>query len=185
MGLGSNNKITLGNGNNDVVNNNGRTPGSNNTITLGNGNGDVVNDLGSNERHDHARQRLATRLRRARTASSQSAMALTHVTAGAGSTITLGNGADTVTAVSSLINGGHGHDTFVFTGSFGQDTITNFSPLHDNIVLAQAMFANFGAVQNDMTQVGANTVITYDPSNVITLTGVKASSLHASDFQFV
>jgi Ca2+-binding RTX toxin-like protein len=73
----------------------------------------------------------------------------------------------------------------VFTGSFGRDTITNFSPLHDNIVLAQSMFANFGAVQSDMTQVGANTVITQDAANVITLTGVKASSLHASDFQFV
>ena len=47
------------------------------------------------------------------------------------------------------------------------------------------MFANFGAVQSDMTQVGANTVIAYDASNVITLTGVKASSLHASDFKFV
>ena len=109
-----------------------------------------------------------------------------NVTAGSDSTITLGNGADTVTAISSLINGGNGHDSFVFTGSFGLDTITNFSPLHDNIVLAQAMFGNFGAMQShDMTQVGANTVIAYDPANVITLTGVKASSLHASDFRFV
>jgi Ca2+-binding RTX toxin-like protein len=90
-----------------------------------------------------------------------------------------------VTTISSLINGGHGHDTFVFIGSFGLDTITNFSPAHDNIVLAQAMFANFGAVESDMTQVGANTVITYDAANVITLTDVKASSLHASDFKFV
>ena len=90
-----------------------------------------------------------------------------------------------MTAVSSLINGGHGHDTFVFKGSFGQDTIVNFSPAHDNIVLAQTMFTNFGAVQSDMTQVGANTVIAYDPTNVITLTGVKASSLNASDFQLV
>ena len=47
------------------------------------------------------------------------------------------------------------------------------------------MFANFGAVQSDMTQVGANTVITHDPANVITLTDVKASSLRASDFRFV
>ncbi len=107
------------------------------------------------------------------------------MTAGPGSTITLGNGADTVTAISSLINGGHGHDTFVFPGSFGQETITNFDPLQDNIVLSQAMFANFGAVQSDTTQVGANTVITYDPADVITLTGVNASSLQASDFQFV
>ena len=90
-----------------------------------------------------------------------------------------------MTAVSSLINGGNGHDTFVFTGSFGQDTITNFNPLHDNIVLAQAMFANFGAVQSDMRQVGANTVITLDSADAITLTNVKTSSLHASDFRFV
>jgi hypothetical protein len=40
-------------------------------------------------------------------------------------------------------------------------------------------------MQSDTTQVGANTVIAHDPANVITLTGVKASSLHASDFQFV
>ena len=74
----------------------------------------------------------------------------------------------------------------MFTGSFGQDTITNFSPQHDNIVLAQAMFGNFGAMQShDMTQVGANTMFTYDPSDVITLTGVKTSSLQASDFRFV
>ena len=89
-----------------------------------------------------------------------------------------------VTAVNSLIKGGHGHDTFMFTGSFGLDTITNFSPAHDNIVLAQAMFANFGA---DITQVAANTVIRsdQDPADVITLTNVNASSLHASDFKFV
>jgi hypothetical protein len=100
----------------------------------------------------------------------------------------LGNGSDTVTAISSLINGGHGHDTSVFTGNFGQDTITNLSLLHDNIVLAQAVFGNnFAAMQSDITQVGTNTVIA-DPqnsANVITLTGVNASSLHASDFKFV
>ena len=109
------------------------------------------------------------------------------ITAGAGSTITLGNGVDTVTAVSSLINGGHGHDTFVFTGSFGEDTVTNFSAAHDNIVLAQAVFGSFGGMQSDIAQVGANTVIT-DPqnsANAITLTNVKSTSLHASDFQFV
>ena len=48
------------------------------------------------------------------------------------------------------------------------------------------MFGNFGAMQShDMTQVGANTMFTYDPSDVITLTGVKTSSLQASDFRFV
>jgi hypothetical protein len=36
-----------------------------------------------------------------------------------------------------------------------------------------------------MMQVGANTVITYDPANMITLTDVKASTLQAGDFKFV
>ena len=36
---------------------------------------------------------------------------------GSNETITLGSGADTVTATSSLINGGNGHDSFVFTGT--------------------------------------------------------------------
>ena len=106
------------------------------------------------------------------------------VTAGEHSTITVGNGADTVTAVGSLINGGHGHDTFVFTRSFGEETVTNFNPLHDNIVLAHTMFANFGAVQRHMRQAGAKTLMAYN-SNELTRTGVTASSLHASDFRFV
>lgn len=136
----------------------------NNTITLGNGTDKVTAGSGSTIKVGNGADTI---------------------TAGANSTVTLGNGSDTVTAVSSLINGGNGHDTFVFTGSFGQDTITNFNPLHDNIVLAQAMFANFGAVQSDMRQVGANTVITLDSADSITLTDVKTSSLHASDFRFV
>ena len=128
MGFGSNNRITLGNGAKDLVNNNGRTPGGNNAITLGDGSGDVVNDFGSNETI---------------TVGNGS----DRVTAGADSIITLGNGAGMVTAVSSLINGGHSHDTFVFTGSFGEETVTNFNPQHDNIVLAQAMFANSGRAE--------------------------------------
>ena len=143
--------------------------GSHNTITVGNGDGDVVNNRGGSNNTI--------------TLGNGNGDVVNDL--GSYDTITLGNGSDTVTAINSLINGGHGHDTFVFAGSFGEDTITNFSPAHDNIVLAQAMFANFGAVQSDMTQVGANTVIAYDASNVITLTDVKASSLHASDFKFV
>jgi Ca2+-binding RTX toxin-like protein len=169
----SNSKITLGNGNGDVVNSNYNYFGGNNTITVGNGNGDVVNDSGSNDMI---------------TLGNGNGDVVN--ASGSNNTITLGNGSDTVTAVSSLINGGHGHDTFVFTGSFGQDTITNFNPLHDNIVLAQAMFGNFGAMQadGDIRQVGLNTVITNnpaDPVNAITLTNVNASSLHAGDFKFV
>lgn len=36
-----------------------------------------------------------------------------------------------------------------------------------------------------MTQVGADTVITFDADDTITLHNVQMSSLHASDFVFV
>jgi len=52
-------------------------------------------------------------------------------------------------------------------------------------VLAQAMFADFDAVESHMTYNGIDTVITSpDGSDTITLLGVDASSLHASDFRF-
>jgi len=158
------NTISLGGGQGDVVT---IGQGSNNHITVGNGNGDVVNDSAFGDTIT-----LGNGLGDV-------------VNAGANST--LGNGGDTVTAVSSLIHAGKGHDTFVLSGDFGQETITNFSPTDDNIVLAQAVFGNFGAMQSDIAQVGANAVIT-DPQNsgnVLTLTNVKTSSLRASDFHFV
>ena len=167
--------ITLGNGADTV------TAGANSVITLGKGADNVTAGLDSTITLGNGADTV--------TAGANSVITLgngaDNVTAGSDSTITLGNGADTVTAISSLINGGSGQDSFIFTGSFGQETITNFGPQHDNIVLAHAMFANFNAVQSDMTQVGANTVITYDPANSITLTGIKTSRLLASDFHFV
>ena len=167
----SHNKVTLGNGDDDVVNTSRNSGG--NTMTLGNGDGDVVNNSGTGDAITLGNGSDMV------TAGANNIITVGNgadsVTAGPGSTITLGNGTDTVMAVSSLIHAGRGHDTFVFTDSFGQNTITNFSPAHDNIVLAQAMFANFGAVQSDMTQVGANTVIAYSASNSITLTNVNAS----------
>ena len=36
-----------------------------------------------------------------------------------------------------------------------------------------------------MQQIGVDTVIKYDANDMITLTGVHASNLHANDFHFV
>jgi probable HAF family extracellular repeat protein len=155
---GLNDTVTLGNGT-DVVD-----AGDSNTIKLGNGTDTVTAGANSIVTAGNGNDTVA---------------------AGANSTITLGNGDDTVTAVSSLIQAGKGHDSFIFTGSFGQNTITNFNTALDTIQLSSSEFANFAAVQNHMQQVGANTVITYDAGDAITLAGVKISSLHASDFHFV
>jgi Ca2+-binding RTX toxin-like protein len=100
--------------------------------------------------------------------------------AGPGIQVLIGGPNDTLTAPLIL-----GVDTFAFAPNFGMHTINHFSPILDRIELPKSEFANFAAVQSDMQQVGANTVITYDAADVITLIGVHASSLHASDFQFL
>ena len=47
-----------------------------------------------------------------------------------------------------------------------------------------ALFVNYAAAMADTQQVGANTVITYDANDTVTLTGVTASHLTASNFKF-
>jgi hypothetical protein len=71
--------------------------------------------------------------------------------------------------------GGNGADTYVFTGHFGQNTITNYNTNKDIIALDHTEFAN---VQTATTQVGANTVISDHAGDTITLIGVNLSQLH-------
>jgi hypothetical protein len=80
---------------------------------------------------------------------------------------------------------GNGLDVLAVNSGFGNNTITNFNPGHDVIQFNHALFTNFAAVMARTQQVGANTVITYDASDEITLKGVTASSLHSSNFKFV
>ena len=90
-------------------------------------------------------------------------------------------GADTLT-------GDAGTDTFDFRANFGTDTITDFAAgdgLGDVIQLDQALFADYASVISSSQQVGADTVITYDASNTITLRSVTLASLAADDFLFV
>jgi Ca2+-binding RTX toxin-like protein len=83
------------------------------------------------------------------------------------------------------LSGGGGANTFVFLPNFGQNTVSNFSTQHDQIQLPKSEFANFAAVMADAHQVGANTVITYDAQDIITLGHVALSSLHAHNFNGV
>jgi hypothetical protein len=46
------------------------------------------------------------------------------------------------------------------------------------------LFMNYAAAMADTKQVGANTVITYDANDAVTLTEVAASHLTASNFKF-
>jgi hypothetical protein len=172
---GSGSTISLGNGSNSV------TGGSNDTITAGNGQ-DIV------------------------TAGANSRVTLGNgndtVTAGSGSTISLGNGNNTVTGGSNdtttVGNGqnqlvaapgdawtiGIGQDVFTFNSGFGNNTVSDFSTSHDVLQFNPALFANYMAAMADTKQVGANTVITYDANDSVTLNGVTASHLTASNFKF-
>ena len=120
------------------------------------------------------------------------------VTAGANNTIKLGNGADTVYAASGdMITVGNGHDTFVFglspgqttAGMIGPVTINHFSAANDVIKIANSLGSwdtSFTSLSSHISNVSGSAVITLDTSgDTITLVGVSASSLHASDFHFV
>ena len=97
-----------------------------------------------------------------------------------------GNGRDRVIGGdgNDRLNGGGGPDTFVFGPGFGHDVVTDFGHA-DHIEFDGGVFQNFNQVQAASHQVGADTVITLDADNSITLLGVTLSSLHASHFDFV
>ena len=111
-------------------------------------------------------------------------------------TITVGNGNNTLTGGNgddvlhvgtgnNLLTGGNGSDNFVFGPGFGKNVISDFS--HGDHIEFDGVFANFQSVHPQ--QVGADTVIYLDaslnPDHSITLLGVVANSLHASDFILV
>src|SRR5262245_37241006 len=102
------------------------------------------------------------------------------VTGGNGHNILFGaNGADwlRVGTGNKTLTAANGHNTFVFGPQFGKDVITDFER-GDHIEFAGGLFADFGAVQTAMHQVGANTVISLGTDHTITLEHVSVSSLH-------
>jgi len=82
------------------------------------------------------------------------------------------------------LNGGASSDTFLFAPNLGKETINNFTA-QDVIDLPQSLVASFAALQADMHASGANTVITFDANDAITLSHVAAQNLHAQNFHFV
>ena len=91
-----------------------------------------------------------------------------------------GAGADTLT-------GGVGDDVFVFDGSFGSDTITDFAAglgRTDRIWITGSSFTSFADVQAHAVDAGGDAVISVDGLGTITLTGVSVASLQADDFIF-
>ncbi len=82
-----------------------------------------------------------------------------------------------------VLTGGTGSDIYKFAGAWGQDTITDFTRKADKIQFAAASGVT-SFTQLNITQVGADAKITFGGDS-ITLTGIQAAQLTASDFLFV
>ncbi|MCK1293045.1 VCBS domain-containing protein [Bradyrhizobium sp. 30] len=97
----------------------------------------------------------------------------------AGSPIFAISGDDNLTASS-------GNDLLVFAQPIGRDTIYNFDTAHDQIdLVGYAEFTGFGDIQaHTANDSNGNAVIPVGEGQSITLHGVDASSLTASDFIF-
>lgn len=102
---------------------------------------------------------------------------------GAGNDLLIGGaGNDTLT-------GGLGNDTFRFVGLSGKDVVTDF---HGGVGVVDVLnlsgisgFTNFAQVMSHSTQVGADTVITFDANDSIVLSGVVKTAVVADDFTFI
>jgi ELWxxDGT repeat protein len=74
-------------------------------------------------------------------------------------------------------------EAFVFQPAIGEDVINGFGS-SDTMQFSASDFANFTALQTHMSKSGANTVITLDANDTVTLDNVAMSSLTASQFKF-
>ncbi|MCZ4282590.1 Ig-like domain-containing protein, partial [Kiloniella laminariae] len=86
-----------------------------------------------------------------------------------------------------VLSGGIGHDIFLIEQNSGHDTVSDFvagAGTDDVIRFIGGSFASFDDVMLVTTQVGADTVITIDADNTITLVGVTKTDLHPNDFEF-
>ncbi|MBY5646346.1 calcium-binding protein [Rhizobium leguminosarum] len=87
-----------------------------------------------------------------------------------------------------VLVGTEADDTFVFRGSFGHDTIVDFSAgagSADVIEVETDVFADFASVIAAAAQSGSDTLITHDGDNSIVLRNVALTNLHQDDFRFV
>nr|WP_276575461.1 Ig-like domain-containing protein [Bradyrhizobium sp. Oc8] len=105
------------------------------------------------------------------------------LTGGAGADVLIGRSGDKLT-------GGAGSDTFVFNAGFGKETIIDFAPStataqSDLIAFSNSVVPDFTHLLADARQVGSDVVITVDKADVLTLSHVALSSLHAADFHFI
>jgi VCBS repeat-containing protein len=96
------------------------------------------------------------------------------------------SGNDTFSNVGGNVTifGGAGQDTFVFNAGFGKATIADFDVAKDTINISHTLFGRIDDILAAATSAnsGHDTVITDSSHDVITLSGMMVSQLHASNF---
>jgi hypothetical protein len=125
-----------------------------------------------------------------RDASGNEQAAVLHLANGSLDVQAYGNGltfASSPTGEAIHLHPGSFADTFVFDRAFGTETVHGYMPGADNFDINHALFSNFDAMMSHAQQHGADVVITYDATDVLTLTGVTVAELHshAADFHFI
>jgi predicted extracellular nuclease/2',3'-cyclic-nucleotide 2'-phosphodiesterase (5'-nucleotidase family) len=75
-----------------------------------------------------------------------------------------------------------GDDVFAFRAGFGHDVVTDFNRFNDVIEFHDGLFGSFHAVLAASEQIGNDTVITLDASNLLVLEDVQLRQLSANDF---
>ena len=97
-----------------------------------------------------------------------------------------GSGPDTLIAGggSATMTGGGGGDLFVFGSAPGHDVVTDFKH-PDQVQFSQSDFSGYSQMMSHAAQVGADVVITIDPTDTVTLLHTSLTSLSSSDFLFV
>jgi hypothetical protein len=104
--------------------------------------------------------------------------------------ISLGNGTDFVYAgAGDTINIGKGSDTVAFgivprTTIIGNENVNGFLADRDVVLFNSALFVNFAAVMGAAKQIGPDTLITHDAGNTVDLHNVTLTSLSTNNFQF-
>jgi hypothetical protein len=96
---------------------------------------------------------------------------------GTGDTLTFGGSSNTASLYGTS-------EALDFQQAFGQDVINGFAST-DTLQFSKLDFASWSALSSHMSQSGANTVITLDATDTVTLTNVAMTSLTASEFKFV
>jgi hypothetical protein len=92
----------------------------------------------------------------------------------------------TVPAGSVTLDALASHSVFDFSaGTFGNDTVVGFDVQQDVFNINHTLAANFAAIQSDEHAVGGSTMITFNASQSILVSGVTPSSLMAGNFHFV